>query len=376
MRKITPIIVLLLLIYGNKQAFTQSSILYVGTFSERESKGIYVYEFDLQTGDTKLLQTLDHLKSPSFLTLHPNQRFLYSANRETIVEGKPWGSVSSFSIDPSSGELKPMNDASSLAEGACYLAPDHSGKQLFVANYAGGSMAAYGLNPDGEIGELQGNFPYQIEGGPIAHAHAAVPSPDNRYLFVPDLGNDEVVGYRIKPKRGKLKQLERSTLTFKKGVGPRHFVFHPSKRYAFVAEELTSSVSVLRYRKGGGTLTHLQRESTLPEGFEGKTKVADIRIHPNGKWLYVSNRGHNSLAIFEVDPISGAISAAGHEPTQGDFPRGFMITENGKFLLVANRNSDNIVIFEINPNTGQLKDTGKKILMPSPVSLAMRRGNK
>lgn len=374
MRKITSIIVLLLLIYGNKQAFTQSSTLYVGTFSERESKGIYVYDFDLQTGDTKLLQTLDHLKSPSFLALHPNQRFLYTANRETIVEGKTWGSVSSFSVDPSTGELKPMNDVSSLAAGACYLAPDHSGKQLFVANYAGGSMAAYGLQADGAIGELQGNFPYQIEGGPIAHAHAAVPSPDNRYLFVPDLGNDEIVGYRIKPKKGKLKQLNRSTLGVKKGVGPRHFVFHPNGRFAFVAEELTSSVSALAYQKKKGVLTHLQRASTLPEGFEGKTKVADIRIHPNGKWLYVSNRGHNSLAIFEVNPLTGAIKGAGHEPTQGDFPRGFMITENGKFLLVANRNSDNIVIFEINPDTGQLKDTGKKILMPSPVSLAMKRG--
>jgi len=374
MRKITSIIVLLLLIYGKKQAFTQSSILYVGTFSERESKGIYVYEFDLQTGDTKLLQTLDHLKSPSFLSLHPHQGFLYSANRETIVEGKPWGSVSSFSIDSNTGKLSPMNDVSSLAAGACYLAPDHTGMQLYVANYAGGSMAAYGLQADGRIGDLQGNFPYQKEGGPIAHAHATVPSPDNRYLFVPDLGNDEVVGYRIKPKKGKLKQLDRSTLAFKKGVGPRHFVFHPNGRHAFVAEELTSSVSVLGYRRGRGTLTHLQRESTLPEGFKGTTKVADIRIHPNGRWLYVSNRGHNSLAIFEVNPTSGALSVAGHEPTQGDFPRGFMITENGKFLIVANRNSDNIVIFEINPNTGQLKDTGKKILMPSPVSLAMRGG--
>ena len=374
MRKITPIIVLLLFMYGSKQVFSQSTILYVGTFSERGSKGIYVYEFDLQTGDTKLLQTLDHLKSPSFLTLHPNQQFLYTANRETIVEGKPWGSVSSFSVDSETGELTHLNDASSLAEGACYLAPDHDGLQLYVANYAGGSMAAYGLQADGRIGDLQGDFSYQKEGGPIAHAHAAVPSPDNRYLFVPDLGNDEVVGYRIRPGRGSLRQVERSTLAFEKGVGPRHFVFHPNRRYAFVAEELTSSVSVLRYRRGGGTLTHLQRESTLPVGFTGKTKVADIRIHPNGKWLYVSNRGHNSLAIFAVNQITGAIKVAGHELTQGDFPRGFMITENGKFLLVANRNTDNIVIFEIDPSTGQLKDTGKKILMPSPVSLTMRNG--
>lgn len=373
MRKITPILVLLLFICGSKQVFSQSAILYVGTFSERDSKGIYAYEFDLQTGDTKLLQTLDHLKSPSFLTLHPNQQFLYSANRETIVEGKPWGSVSSFSVDPETGELTHLNDASSLAEGACYLAPDQSGKQLFVANYTGGSMAAYGVEADGKIGDLQGNFPYQIEGGPIAHAHAAVPSPDNRYLFVPDLGNDEVVGYRIKPKKGKLKPLDRATLAFKKGVGPRHFVFHPNGRFAFVAEELTSSVSALSYQKRKGILTHLQRESTLPVGFTGKTKVADIRIHPNGKWLYVSNRGHNSLAIFEVDSNTGAIKTAGHPPTQGDFPRAFMITPNGKFLIVANRNTDNIVIFEIDQSTGQLKDIGKKILMPSPVSLAMRK---
>ncbi len=373
MRKIIPFIVLLLFMYGSKQAFSQSTILYVGTFSERDSKGIYVYDFDLQTGDTKLLQTLDHLKSPSFLTLHPNQQFLYTANRETIVEGKPWGSASSFSVDPKTGELTHLNDVSSLAEGACYLAPDQSGRQLFVANYTGGSMAAYGLESNGKIGDLQGNFQYQIEGGPIAHAHAAVPSPDNRYLFVPDLGNDEVVGYRIKPKKGKLKQLDRSTLAFKKGVGPRHFVFHPNGRFAFVAEELTSSVSALSYQKRKGVLTHLQRESTLPSDFTGKTKVADIRIHPNGKWLYVSNRGHNSIAIFEVNASTGAIKTAGHQPTQGDFPRGFIITPDGEFLLVANRNTDNIVIFKIDQSTGQLKDTGKNILMPSPVSLTMKK---
>lgn len=350
----------------------QKAILYVGTFSERESKGIYVYEFDLQSAETKLLHTIDHLKSPSFLTLHPNGQFLYAANRESIVEGKDWASLTAFAIDPTNGNLRPLNDASALAPGACYIQADHTGQQIFVANYAGGSMAAYALEEDGKIGPILGHFPYQKENGPEAHAHAAVPSPDNRFIFVPDLGNDEVVAYKIRPKKGKIKMAKSASFQVEKGFGPRHLIFHPNGRFAFIAEELKSSVTAYAYQARTGQMDLLQRESTLPSDFKEFSKVADIQIHPNGKFLYVSNRGHNSLALFAVDPTTGGLTKLGHQATMGEYPRGFMITQDGRYLLVANRNSDNIVIFEIDADNGSLKETGQEIQMPSPVCLKMK----
>lgn len=349
----------------------QSDFLYIGTFAERGSEGLYLYHFDQETADFKKIQTLDHLASPSYLCLHPSGKYLYTANRASIVEGQKWGSISAFGIHPNDGTLTHLNDASALAEGSCYISTDHSGKQVFVANYAGGSMAGYRLQPNGSIGDLMQHFPLQKENGPVAHAHGAVPSPDNRYLYVPDLGNDEVGVYRIKPSRGKIKSKTSRALSVEKGNGPRHFIFHPNEKWAFVAEELSSSVISVAQNRKTGRLQILDRESTIPVAYQEATKVADIHIHPSGRWLYVSNRGHNSLAIFEVDLSSGQLTPLGHQSTLGDWPRGFMITPNGKFLLVANRRSDNIVIFEIEAASGQLKDTGKRIQIPAPVCLKM-----
>ena len=348
----------------------QSSTLYVGTFSERGSEGIYVFEFDNETADAQQIQTLDHLGSPSYLCLHPSGKYLYSGNRASVVEGENWGSLSAFQI-AEDGKITHLNDASGLDEGTCYISTDHSGQQIYIANYAGGSMASYGLQPDGTIGPLIASYDHQKPNGPVAHAHAAVPSPDNRFLYVPDLGNNEVTAYRILTEAAKLKKSPRRTLPVTKGNGPRHFIFHPNGKWAFVAEELSSSVLSVAYRKSG-RLKELDRESTLPNDYEEQNKVADIHIHPNGRWLYVSNRGHNSLAIYEVDVDSGMLQAIGHQSTLGDWPRGFMITPNGKFLLVANRRTDNITIFEIDEATGQLTDTGKQIKIPAPVCLKMK----
>ncbi len=350
--------------------FGQSSTLYIGTFSERGSEGIYVFEFDQETAEAHQIQTLEHLQSPSYLCLHPSGKYLYSGNRASIVEGEKWGSLSAFKIEKD-GKIKHLNDASGLDEGTCYISTDQSGQQVYVANYAGGSMAAYQLQGDGAIGPLIASYDHQRQNGPVAHAHAAVPSPDNRFLYVPDLGNDEVTAYRILTKVGKLKKSTKRSLAVTKGNGPRHFIFHPNGKWAFVAEELSSSVLSVAYQKNG-RLKELDRESTLPPDYQEKNKVADIHIHPNGRWLYVSNRGHNSLAIYEVDLNSGILKTVGHQSTLGDWPRGFMITSNGKFLLVANRRTDNIAIFDIDAATGLLKDTGKQIKIPAPVCLKMK----
>lgn len=352
--------------------YGQSAYLYIGTFADRGSEGIYVYEFDLQTANFQQIQTIDHLQSPSYLCLHPSGKYLYSGNRASILADKKWGSISAFSIDEKSGQLQHLNDASALAEGTCYVSTDHSGQQVHAANYAGGSMASYELSEDGRIGPLIADFPLQKADGPIPHAHAAVASPDNRFLYVPDLGNDEVMVYRIHPKRAKVKAKPKRALQVEKGNGPRHFIFHPNGKWAFIAEELSSSVIAVAQQARNGRLQILDRVSTLPKGHTEENKVADIHIHPNGKWLYVSNRGHNSLAIYEVDGTSGQLTPVGHQSTLGDWPRGFMITPNGKFLLVANRRTDNIVIFEIDTATGQLIDTGKQIKIPAPVCLKMK----
>lgn len=350
--------------------FGQSSILYIGTFSERGSEGIYVFEFDQETADAHQIQTLDHLASPSYLCLHPNGKYLYSGNRASIVEGEKWGSLSAFAVRDD-GKITHLNDASGLDEGTCYISTDHAGQQVYIANYAGGSMAAYQLEMDGSIGDLIASYDHQRVNGPEAHAHAAVPSPDNRFLYVPDLGNDEVTAYRIRTGAGKLKKSANRSLAVKKGNGPRHFIFHPNGKWAFVAEELSSSVLSVVYRKNG-RLRELDRKSTLPDDYQEENKVADIHIHPSGRWLYVSNRGHNSLAIYEVDAGTGMLRTVGHQSTLGDWPRGFMITPNGKFLLVANRRTDNIAIFEIDTATGKLMDTGKQIKIPAPVCLKMK----
>lgn len=354
----------------NANLFGQSSILYIGTFSERGSEGIYVFEFDPETAEVKQIQTLDNLASPSYICLHPNGKYLYSGNRASIVEGENWGSLSAFEI-AADGKIKHLNDASGLDEGTCYISTDLSGQQVYIANYAGGSMAAYQLENNGSIGALIASYDHQKPNGPVAHAHAAVPSPDNRFLYVPDLGNDEVTAYRILTKKGKLKKSDKRSFPVQKGNGPRHFIFHPNGKWAFVAEELSSSVVSVAYRKSG-RLKELDRESTLPKDYGKANKVADIHIHPSGRWLYVSNRGHNSLAIYEVDLKSGMLQVVGHQSTLGDWPRGFMITPNGKFLLVANRRTDNIAIFEIDGATGQLTDTGKQIKIPAPVCLKMK----
>lgn len=366
-------VALLLSLVGLAHAlWGQSDRLYIGTFSDRGSEGIYVYEFNQETAQFQQIQTLDHLTSPSYLCLHPSGQYLYTANRASIVDGKKWGSLSAFHINEKDGKLTHLNDASALAEGSCYIATDHTGKLLFVANYAGGSMASYELEVDGKIGALIQHFPLQKENGPEPHAHAAVPSPDNRFLYVPDLGNDEVGTYRIKARKAKVKRKPKRSLRVEKGNGPRHFIFHPNGKWAFVAEELSSSVISVVQKKKSGQLQLLDRESTLPKGSTETNKVADIHIHPNGRWLYVSNRGHNSLAIFEVELSTGMLQPVGHQSTLGDWPRGFMITPNGKFLLVANRRTDNIVIFRIDAATGRLKDTGKQIKIPAPVCLKMK----
>jgi 6-phosphogluconolactonase len=351
--------------------------MYVGTFSTRGSEGIYVFDLDPSSGEHRLTQTMSGVESPSFLALHPNGRYLYSVNRGTVIPGENWGGISAFAIEGEDRRLRLLNEQTSYGADACHVHLDASGAMLFAANYSGGNMAAYRVAPDGRVGELI-DAP-AFEGSSVRtdrqkapHPHACVRSPDNRYVYVPDLGADRIWAFRIQPRQGKMRPAKAPHTAVEAGAGPRHFTFHPNGRWAFLAEELGSAVSVYRYQPKTGALEFHWRSSTLPADFSEANTVADIHAHPNGRFLYVSNRGHDSIALFIVDPESGAIQARGHYSAQGRHPRNFAIHPSGQYLFVANRDTDNIAILAIDPDTGELYFTGRDISVPAPVCVVFQ----
>ena len=368
------IFTLLILACASFSLYAQRQLIFTGTFDEPGSKGIYVLEFDEEKESLRIIQTMGGMESPNFLSVHPSGRFLFSANRNSVVQDKPWGSLSSFAIDNETGKLTLINERPAYGPGTCYIATDDSGKWLFIANYNGGNLAAYPVHEDGNVGEVTAVI--QLEGKSVhpsrqtqSHLHAAAPGPDNDHVFFPDLGTDKIMIYRLDRETGQLTPGEQPWIKTAPGSGPRHFTFHPSGRFAYLAEELSSTVSGYRYDAKEGRLSELQRLSTLPRDFEGENTNADIHVHPNGKYLYVSNRGHNSIAIFAIDQQSGRLTLKGFENTRGEWPRNFMIHPEGNYLFVANQHTDNVTLFRINPDTGALTFTGNEIEIPSPVCL-------
>ena len=298
--------------------------LYVGTFAERGSEGIYVLEWNPEDASTKILQTMDLLDSPSFLAFHPSGKYLYSANRESIMEDEPkWGSVASFKIGKD-GKLSEHQVTSTYGQGACHVSLDATGQMLFAANYSGSNFMMIPTNENGELMNDGGLkvFDFKGKGTNVKrqekpHPHAVIISPDNRFAYVTDLGTDKVYAFRLKPKRQKIKPAKISFTKTKAGSGPRHFTFHPNGRFAFIAEELSSEVSMFRYFSRNGRLEFMQRLSTLPSDFADYNSVADIHIHPNGRWMYISNRGHESLVIYEIDQQKEQMILVGHENVRG-----------------------------------------------------------
>ncbi|MDW7691738.1 lactonase family protein [Flammeovirgaceae bacterium SG7u.111] len=354
----------------------QKTLLYVGTYSVRGSEGIYVYNFDDETGAFSLLQTVGGVVSPSFIELHPNGKFLYSVNRGGVIPNKKWGSISAFTINPSSGELYALNKQTSNGEGPCHVAVDPDGDYVYVGNYVSGNLVMYPIKDDGSIRVSSDMVQHEGSGanekrqeGP--HVHSVNPSPDGKFIYVPDLGINKIKTYAPNKVDGKLGEAK-SEAVAASGAGPRHFTIHPSGKFAYSAEELTSTVGVFAVDEEKGKLTSIQENvSSLPADFKGESYSADIHVHPNGKFLYVSNRGHNSVAIFKIAEETGKLELLKTESVLGNWPRNFMVTPNGKFLLCANERSDNIVIYTINQETGMLSPLDKQIKMPSPVCLKM-----
>jgi 6-phosphogluconolactonase len=346
------------------------TLVYVGTYTGRGSEGVYLYRLDSATGALTHVSTTTGLENPSFLALGSQGRYLYA-----VREGGA-GAVVALSRDRTTGALTVLNEQPSQGQGPCHLALDRTGRFLFVANYGSGSA---GVLPIAEDGSLQpAASVVQHEGSSVnrsrqrgPHAHCVVPDATNRYLLVADLGIDKVMVYRFDDKTGKLSPNDPPFARCEPGSGPRHLAFHPSGKYVYVIEEMSSTIEVFAWDAPTGGLRPLQRISTLPEDFKGASTCAEIEVHPSGRFLYGSNRGHNSIACFAIDDATGKLTLVGHEPTQGKNPRHFAIDPSGTLLLAANQDSDSVVSFRINQETGVLAPTGQTCRVPTPVCLTM-----
>ncbi|MGE5611916.1 MAG: lactonase family protein [Bacillota bacterium] len=362
-------------------AFAQDKplLVYVGTYTGPQSQGIYLLRMDPTSGKLTAPELAAQVANPTFLTIHPNHRFLYAISEIGNFAGKPAGAVNAFAIDPQTGHLKPLNQQSSGGPGPCHITLDPAKRNTLVANYGGGSVAVLPIAEAGRLNEPicfiqhQGSGPNRKrQEGP--HAHSINLSPDGRYAIAADLGLDKLLVYRFNPATGLLTPNDPPAAQLAPGSGPRHFTFHPNGQYAYVINELSSTVTAFTYDANRGRLTEIQTLSTLPSDFKGDNYPAEVQVHPSGKFLYGSNRGHNSIVIFSIDAQSGKLALVGHQSTQGKNPRNFGIDPSGSFLLAANQDSASIVVFRIDARTGQLTPTGTVANVPQPVCVKFLQG--
>jgi 6-phosphogluconolactonase len=367
----TSLAVLALAGAASRPAATHSYLAFVGTYTNKtDSKGIYAYEFDAETGKLSLKGVAAETPDPSFVVIHPNGKYAYAANE---TDNKSM--VTAFAIDAKSAKLTQLNQLPALGESPCHFSFDKTGKYLFVANYSSGSIAVFPILADGRLGEHTAMFRHKGTGpnkkrqeGP--HAHWIEASPDNEFVLVADLGLDEIVSYRFDAAKGTLTPNDPAFAKLAPGAGPRHGVFSQNGRFFYVVNELNATVTAFAYDPRKGTLKDFQVVSTLPKGFRGRNDDAEIAMHPDGKWLFASNRGHDTIAVFAVDPSSGMLRPAGEFPTGGKEPRHFAIDPTGRFLLAENQLSNSVVVFRIDPATGALTQASKTDGVPSPVCLA------
>ena len=358
----------------------QPMLIYVGTYTRSlphvaaKSEGIYLISMDPTTGALAFVSKTTGVDNPSFVALHPSGNYLYAVNEVGDFAGRDSGAVSAFAIDRANGALTFLNKEATDVAAPCHLSVDATCKYVLCANYTGGSVSMHPINADGSLGQMS-DFVQHV-GSSInpqrqqePHAHSFTIDQGNRYAYACDLGKDQVIIYGLDLANGKFQVNEPAYAETPKGAGPRHFAFHPNGALAYVINELDSTVTVFTCDAISGALTPVQTLSTLPAGFDGRSHCADIHVHPTGKFVYGSNRGHDSIAIFTVDQTSGQLTAAGHESTGGTVPRNFAIDPTGTFLLAANQNTDNVVVFRIDQATGQLTPTGHELAVPTPVCL-------
>jgi len=351
-------------------------LVYVGTYTTKQtSKGIYAYNFNATTGQLSSIGLAAESTDPSFVAVHPNGKFLYAVNEVGDFNGMKSGAVSAFAIDPKSGALKLLNQVSTHGAGPCFVSLDKTGRFVLVANYDGGSVATFAIQDDGSLSLLKGFVQHSGSGvdkerqeGP--HAHWIGVSPDNRFALAADLGLDDVLVYKLDDVRGGLTPNTPPLAEVKPGSGPRHLVFHPTGKFAYLVSEMSSTVTTFAYSAQKGSLSALQTLPMLPKDYSGVREAAEIAVHPSGKFLYASNRGTaNSIVAYKIDAVKGTLTAAGTFSTKGMIPRNFAIDPTGQFLLAANEDSGNIVVFRIDATTGSLTPTGQVVEVPAPVCI-------
>ena len=347
--------------------------MYVGTYTSGKSEGIY--GFHIPSGAPIGIQRFTSSRSvnPSFLAIDESKRYVYAVNEIGEYAGKPGGGVSAFKIDMQ-GNLRLLNEQATLGADPCYVTIDRKRKNLLVANYTGGSVTVLPIRPDGtlsmatDVRQHEGSGPKEQQKGP--HAHCVILDRSEQYAFVADLGIDKIMIYRFDSSKGKLlPNTQQPFADLQAGAGPRHLTFHPSGKFLYAINELNSTISAFAYNGRNGTLAHIDTVSTLPGDFSGVSYCADVHIHPSGKFLYGSNRGHNSIVVFEIDQRSGKLKLVEHVSTQGNWPRNFVIHSYGYELWVANQRSDNFVGFNIDQETGRLSPNGAVVQIPAPVCL-------
>ena len=346
----------------------ESISVYVGSYAKAEDNGIHHFKVDTASGALTAAGGASGVANPSFVAVSPDKKFLYAIGE---TGGKKGGAVASFSIDEKTGALTKLSESNSGGAGPCYVTADKSGKVVLVANYSGGSIASLPVSADGKLSE-PATF-VQHTGSSVnkgrqgePHAHSINVSPDNKFALAADLGLDKILVYRLDAENGTMKANDPAFGELPPGSGPRHLAFHPSAKYVYVCGEMTSTVHAYAWDGEKGSLALLQSLSTLPEPVKGNS-TAECQVHPSGKFVYVSNRGHNSIAVFKVDEATGKLTAAGHCPTGGKTPRNFCVDPSGQILIAANQDSNNVVVFKIDAATGMPKATGHEVSVPKPV---------
>ena len=348
--------------------------VFVGTYTKGNSEGIYVYRLNMETGSLTYVNKATGIRNPSFLALDSSYSYLYAVGETDEFNGQMGGSVHAYRIDHATGALTALNSQPSGGVAPCYISLDHSGKWLMTANYGGGNLMIYPIGADGNIGSPADTAQHAGQGPnpdrqQAPHAHSILTDPTNSRVFAADLGIDQLVVYQLDQAKGQLQPDSSLFIRAEPGAGPRHFEFHPNGQLLFVINELNSSISSYRYDPNTGTTSLVETVSTLPADFTENNTCADIHLSPDGKFVYGSNRGHNSIVAFTVDATTGKMTYVSHTPTQGETPRNFGMDPTGKYLLVANQNTENVLVLQRDSNTGMLTPVGQPVNIPMPVCL-------
>lgn len=358
----------------DKESTSEILSLFVGTYTQNsESEGIYLLNFNTETGELKQAGITNFSENPSYLAIHPNGKWIYAVNETSEDSILGAGRITAFIIDSTTMQLKELNSVTSFGSYPCHISIDASGENCYVANYGGGNVACYRIKSNGELKEPgdhvnhAGSGPHPNQNAP--HAHMIVPNKNNQLIYANDLGTDKVYIYKVDSTRNSMVSTN-NNFTLAPGTGPRHLVFHPQMPWVYILGELNGTITFCKVDEETGYLSQFQTVNTFDTTQSGEPKSADIHIHPNGKYLYASNRGDfNNIAIYSINAQNGKLSYIESHSTKGSAPRNFVIDPTGNFLLVANQDSDNIVVFSIDKNSGLLIDANKEIYIPKPVCL-------